>query len=144
MFRLFCIAILVLLSVIDIVSLTVPDAAVMALFCAAVIWIPAESLWDAVPAAAAIFGTYLLTALLCSALNRPVPFGMGDVKLLCALAPGLCAAELLRLLSAAGILAGIYAAFLLMLKKAGPKSQIPFVPFITAGYALAALPGLGI
>ena len=144
MFRLFCIAILVLLSVIDIVSLTVPDAAVMALLGAAVIWMPAETLMGAVPAAAAILGAYLLTALLCSVLKRPVPFGMGDIKLLCALSLGLCTAELLQLLAAAAVLAGVYAAILLALKKAGPKSQMPFVPFITAGYAIAALPGLAV
>ena len=144
MFRLFCIAILVLLSVIDIVSLTVPDAAVLMLLGAAVIWMPAESLLDAMPAATAILGAYLLTALLCSVLKRPVPFGMGDIKLLCALSLGLCTAELLQLLAAAAVLAGVYAAILLALKKAGPKSQMPFVPFIAAGYVFAAFPGLGI
>ena len=144
MFRLFCIAVLVLLSVIDIVSLTVPDAAVVMLVCAALIWIPADSLISAVPAAVAVLGVCFLTALLCRALKRPAPFGMGDAKLLSALSLGLCATELMQLIAAAGVLAGVYAALLLALKKAGPKSQIPFVPFIAAGYALAVLPGVAL
>ena len=144
MFRLFCIALLVILSVIDIVSLTVPDAAVFMLLGAAVIWIPSEDLLDSVPAAAAILGAYLLTVLVCGALKRSAPFGMGDAKLLCAISLGLGIPEMLRLFAAAGLLSGIFAAVLLLLKKAKPGSQMPFVPFIALGYALAALPGLKI
>ncbi len=129
---------------IDIVSLTVPDAAVVILVCAALIWMPADSLISAVPAAAAILGVCLLTGLLCRALKRPAPFGMGDAKLLGALSLGLCTTELMQLIAAAGVLAGVYAALLLAFKKAGPKSQIPFVPFIAAGYALAVLPGVAL
>ena len=143
MFRLFCIAVLVVLSVIDAASLTVPDAAVVMLAGAALMWPPFESLESALPAAACVLGCGLLTAIICSCCGRPAPFGMGDTKLLCALALGLDTYGILRLLAAAGVLAGLYAALLLFLKKAGPKTQIPFVPFITAGYIYAVLPGAG-
>ena len=36
----------------------------------------------------------------------------------------------------AGILCSIFSAFLLMIKKAGKKTKIPFVPFLIPGYLL--------
>ena len=70
--------------------------------------------------------------------------GYGDVKLIaaCGLFLGGAASAVLAL-ALAFILAGLYSAVLIALKKAGRGSYIPLGPFITAGTALAYFFGTG-
>ena len=137
MFRLFCLAVLIILSVVDALYMMVPDAGVAALLAAALIWVPPETLAEGLPAAAAVWGVYALCVFICMRLEKEAPVGAGDIKLLGALALFLGSYRLLVLLAAACMASGAFAALLLLFKKAGPKSRIPFVPFIAAGYAAA-------
>ena len=139
MVRLFCIALLLSLAVRDIKTLEVPAAGIAALLGTVMIWTPAESIILRLPACAAVLGAYALTAVFCSALERDMPFGMGDALLFAVLSLQLDAPELLRLFAVSALLAGATAAVLLISRRAGAKSQLPYVPFIAAAYALSVI-----
>jgi len=138
-FRLFCFLILLMLSAVDIKTLSVPDAGIALLLGASVIWLPSEDILSSLPLAAALWAAFALSALICSALKSSVPIGMGDIKLISVLILGMDMYSVLRMAAAAGLLSGIFAALLLALKKASPRSEIPFVPFITAAYAAVSV-----
>ena len=144
MFRLFCMTVLAGTAVYDSARLEVPDLSCALLLGIAVISTPADILAENCAAAAAVWTVYFCVRALCSALKSRVPIGMGDIKLISILALMTGASDCLRLLAAAGILSGLAAAVLLATKKAEAKSEIAFVPFIAAAYALMFLEDLNI
>lgn len=139
MFRLFCLLILAATAVYDAARLEIPALSCALLCGTAVICTPPDALAQNTAAAACVWAVYLAVRALCSAAKSPVPIGMGDIKLLSILALMLGALDCFRLLAASGILSGIAAAALLVFGKADAKSEMPFAPFIAAGYALLLL-----
>ena len=71
--------------------------------------------------------------LLLSCLSRGA-IGRGDGYLLCVAGVYLGIAGTLSLLSGALFLCAIWSLLLLAIKKAGKKTEIPFVPFLLAAY----------
>ncbi|MBR5641464.1 MAG: prepilin peptidase [Firmicutes bacterium] len=119
---------LIRISIEDLRSYTIPNLYTLALLAAAPVLSDA-----AIPAR-------LLAAALPLAL---IPFmGMGDVKLYSALGFCLGPRALLQIVCGSMLAGGIYAAALLLLKKAHKKDRIAFGPFIavfavlTLAYAL--------
>ena len=139
MFRLFCLSVLTATAVYDASMLEIPELSNAVLLGTAVICTPPDTLMQNASAAACVWAVYLALRALCIVLKSPVPIGMGDIKLLSILALMLGALDCFRLLAASGLLSGAAAAVLLMFRKAGAKSEIPFAPFIAAGYALLLL-----
>ena len=139
MVRIFCAAVLFMLSAVDLKKLEVPAAGLAALFGTVIIWVPPDEMAENLPAFAIVWGCFLLTAFLCSVFRRDVPFGMGDAAVLSALALQLGTAGLFSVFALSGLSAGAFAAALLLLKKARPGTQIPYVPFIAASYAACAV-----
>ena len=116
---------LLLLSIEDIRSFTIPNRCVLAILAAA-------PFLSSTP-----FSMRLLASLLPAAL---IPcMGMGDVKLYSALGFCLGPAALLRIACGSMLAGGIYAAVLLLLKKAKKKDRIAFGPFIAAAAAVYLL-----
>ena len=139
MFRLFCLLILAATAVYDAERLEVPDVSCAALLGTAVICTPADTLAENCVAAAGVWAVYLAVRALCSALKSRGPMGMGDIKLLSILALMMGASGCFRLFAVAGILSGLAAALLIAIKKAEAGSEIAFVPFMAAAYALMLL-----
>ena len=136
MYRLFCILILILTAAWDMRTLEIPDVSCVALLGTVVIWTPPEDIEKGVPAACLVWLCYLLSLAVSSALKRPAPIGAGDIRLLSILALQLGTLGAAALFAVSGVLAGAAAAVLLAIKKVSAKSEIPFAPFIAAGYAL--------
>ncbi len=136
MYRLFCILILTLTAAWDIRTLEIPDISCAALLGTVVIWTPPEEIEAGVPAACLVWMCYLLSLAASSALKRPAPIGAGDIRLFSILALQLGTQGIMTLFAISGLLAGAAAAVLLVLKKVSAGSEIPFAPFIAAGYAL--------
>lgn len=65
--------------------------------------------------------------------------GYGDAWVLLGLGCFLSLAEIVNLCMVAVTLAGLVAAFLLLVKQRGRKTQIPFVPFLLLGYMVLLL-----
>ena len=141
MFRLFCLIVLAAASVYDVRHLEIPDCACALLLGTAVIWTPSGELCGNIPSAAVIWLAYLALHLACGLAGSPVPIGMGDIKLLSVLSLQLGALESFKLFAAAGMLSGFAAAYLLLFRRAGPKTEMAFAPFISAAYALILLEG---
>jgi len=77
---------------------------------------------------------FLICAVIASALNLSMPFGMGDAKLLSALGLSFGAEGLWVTFSVASLAAGLYALILVIMKKANKKDRIAFGPFIVLGF----------
>ena len=136
MFRLFCMAVLGYTAFYDARRLEIPALSCALLLGTAVVWTSPDQLVFNTGTSAAVWACYLFLRAVCGMVRSPVPIGMGDIKLLSILALMLGAIDCLRLLAASGLLSGAAAAVLLISGKANAKSQIPFAPFIAAGYAL--------
>ena len=108
------------------------------LLCTVTIWSTPEEMFLNAPSAAFIWAVYAAFALIYVLLERPVPLGMGDVEILSILALHTGGPGIMSIFAASGVLAGIFAAVLLALGKVRKDSQIPFAPFIAAGYAIYA------
>lgn len=67
--------------------------------------------------------------------------GYGDGWVLLCLGCFLPIVEILNLCMAAITVAGLFALFLLTVRKKGRKTPIPFVPFLSAGYVVLLLTG---
>jgi len=65
--------------------------------------------------------------------------GIGDGLVLFFLGMGYCADKILVMLFAALLLAAVVSVVLLSLKKAGRKSEIPFLPFLFLGWLICVL-----
>ena len=139
MFRLLCFLILAAAAVYDAERLEVPDVSCAALLGMAVISTPVEDLENNCIAAAGVWAVYLAVRALCYALKSRVPMGMGDIRLLSILALMMGASGCFRLFAISGILSGLAAALLIAIKKAEAGSEIAFVPFMAAAYALMLL-----
>ncbi len=139
MFRLFCLSILAATAVYDAEKLEVPDVSCASLLGMAVIATPSDELLANSVAAACVWAVYLAVRALCSILKSRVPMGMGDIKLLSILALSMGAAGCFRLFAISGVLSGLAAAALVAMKKAEAGSEIAFVPFMAAAYALMLL-----
>ena len=139
MVRIFCAAVLFVLSAADIKSLEVPAAGLAALLGSVIIWVPADEMAENLPACAIVWACYLATALLCGLLKRPEPFGMGDAAVFGILALQLGTAGLFSVFALSGILAGLAAAVLLLIRKVKTQSRIPYVPFIALSYAACSV-----
>ena len=85
-------------------------------------------------AAAVLWALFLVSVLLCSLFKAALPMGMGDIRLLSVLAVGTGLVGLLRIVCAASLLSGIVSAAGILTKRLGPGDEMPFVPFIFAGY----------
>ena len=136
MFRLFCMAVLCFTAFYDARRLEIPPLSCVLLRGTAVVCTAPDQLADNSAVSAAVWAVYLFIRAVCSIAGSPVPVGVGDIKLLSILALMLGAVDCLRLLAVSGILSGAAAAVLLVFRKADTKSEIPFAPFIAAGYAL--------
>lgn len=91
---------------------------------------------------AAVFLIWLISVLFVSLFNLPVPFGAGDAKLLAALAFSFGLSCCFKTFALATVLSGIAAAIILLIAKLFkyPKpTELPFAPFITAGFAITVL-----
>ena len=131
--KLWIILILTIIFAADIKQMIIPDVCILLMLPAA-IW--AGGAWRSrIVAAALVWGAFLVIAILSALLHNSAPIGMGDIKLFSAIGfisgpAGLTAAAI-----GSSLLGGIYAAALLILKKAQKKDQIPFGPFIAIAYA---------
>jgi len=135
-------AISLALALIDLDVHRLPDAIVLPAYpvCAALLalasWNPGgEPSWGAL-GRAAIGGAGLLALYLAAALVYPGGMGLGDVKLAGVL--GLCLAWFGWSVLAVGgfaafLLGGLYAVGLVVARRAGRKSGIPFGPWMLAG-----------
>ena len=139
MVRIFCAALLAALSAADIKKLEIPAAGLAALLGIVIVWVPPEDIAGNLPACMLVWACFLLTAFICGLLERPAPFGMGDAAVFGILALQLGTAGLFSVFALSGILAGIAAAVLLLLKKVRADSQIPYVPFIAVSYAVCSV-----
>ena len=139
MVRVLYLIILVLIAFYDAKTLEISDKFLSFLFCSVIIWTPGYNIEKNLPAAAAVWALYTITALISSLAGREAPIGMGDIKLLSVLAFDLGGISTMTVFCAAGLFSGIFATILLFLKKTSKKSEIPFAPFIAAGYAICML-----
>ena len=131
---------LVLISVRDIRDYIIPDRYVLGIALCAVVRAaagafgpgraPAEPGGGAVLTAALIWAVYLAALAVGAACGGPIPFGMGDVKLLSAIALALGREAFLFTFGGASILCGLCAAVLLAFGVKEKKDRIAFGPFI--------------
>lgn len=85
---------------------------------------------------------WLGMTILVSLFDLPVPIGMGDAKLLAALAVSFGLNICAYIFAFAAMLSGIYAAFLFLRAKFSARNApraLPFAPFILAGFVLTVL-----
>ena len=108
MFRFFVFAILAVLSVVDMLSFTVPQTGSMVLLAAVVIYVPPEEIAEGIPAAVAVWLCCGLTALICRRLGKTMPFGLGDIKVFSILSLALPLADLLAVAALSSIYSGIF------------------------------------
>ena len=139
MIRVLYFIILVFIAIYDAKTLEINDKFLSLLFCCAVIWTPADIIENNLPAAAAVWVLFAAAALISSLAHRDAPIGMGDIKLLSVLALSHGGISAMMVFCAAGLFSGAFAAILILLKKASGDSEIPFAPFIAAGYAVLLL-----
>lgn len=130
----FLISLLLILSVIDLDSKTIPNIFVIIIFAWALFWqtiSPAISWADAALGLLAGGGITLLIALLSRG-----GMGGGDIKLLAAL--GFLAGwlDLLLIFFIAVLLGAIAGLAVMVIQKKSGKTAIPFGPFIAAAYTL--------
>ena len=78
---------------------------------------------------------YFVIAFICGILGYGVPFGMADAKIFAALAFSFGAFCALWIFCVSSMLAGIFAAYLVLLKKESKTTCFPYVPFITAAWS---------
>ena len=136
MIRVLYFIILVFIAVYDAKTLEINDKFLSLLFCCVIIWTASDSIVKNLPAAAAVWVLFGAAVLTCSIAGREAPIGMGDIKLLSVLALDLGGIPTMMVFCAAGLFSGALAAILLLLKKTTKNSEIPFAPFIAAGYAV--------
>lgn len=65
--------------------------------------------------------------------------GYGDALVLLCIGCFLPGVQMINLCMAAFTLSGLFALFLLLVRKKGRKTQVPFVPFLLAGYCVILL-----
>ena len=124
------------LSVYDARKLEIPACASAALLGTVIIWTPSEDLEINLLYAAAVWAAYAFMAFISAVSGSPVPIGMGDAVILSILSLHTGGYGLLVVFAVSGVLAGAFAALLLLFKKADRGSEIPYAPFLTAGYAV--------
>lgn len=127
-----CLGILLVLAVYDVKYRLLPDRLILLLAAAALLW--HFSSYAPIPLLDGLLGAAVLALLsgVVWLVNKDA-IGLGDIKLLAALGfyAGLHVAVYI-------VVRGVFAAFfaavvLLLLKKAGRKSELPFVPFLFLG-----------
>ena len=87
-------------------------------------------------AAALPLAVYFACALIAALLKRDMPFGMGDAKLLSAIALSFGFEGLAITYVLAALTSGACAAFLLLIKRQNKKDRIAFGPFIAISFML--------
>lgn len=128
------IAALLLASAADMKNLLIPDICpvLIALFCGK----------PQIAEAAIIMLIWFVSVLFVSIFSLPVPIGAGDAKLFAALTFSFGIRNLAKIFAAASLLSGIAAVICLIvfgfLKVRMPR-ELPFAPFITAGFAITVL-----
>ena len=138
MFRCFLFIILVIIAYYDAKTLEINDKFLTLFFGTTIVFTSSKTILENLPSAAMIWFLFAISALFSSLFGRDVPIGMGDIKLLSIMCLNLGGLPVALIFAAAGFLSGIYAAVLLVLKKAGRGSEIPFAPFIAAGFGIYA------
>lgn len=145
--------VLVVLAFIDLDTKLLPNrivlpsiAAGLVLFAVAAVLGPGLGSWvRAIASGAAAFLAFLLLAIIA-----PRGMGMGDVKLAALLGMGLGYPAEDGLEAAARVFVGFFLAFvmgaavgvvLLVARRAGAKTQVPFGPFLAAGAVLGVIAG---
>ena len=141
MIRVLYFIILVFTAVYDAKTLEINDKFLTLIFGCEIIWTPTDIIEKNLPAAAAVWVLFAITVLISSLAGRDAPIGMGDIKLLSVLSIDLGGISTMMVFCAAGLLSGAYAAVLLLLKKTSKDSEIPFAPFIAAGYGVCMFAG---
>lgn len=85
---------------------------------------------------------WFISVLFVSLFNLPLPFGAGDAKLLAALAFSFGLSCCFKTFAIAAVLSGtaaILILFIFKVLKLQKPEEIPFAPFITAGFAITVL-----
>ncbi len=72
------------------------------------------------------------------ALTRGRGLGFGDVKLACCIGAGIGNSNALLSIGAAFVLGGVYAAYLLAMKRGSRGDELRFAPYMAAGMAAVA------
>ena len=139
MIRYFYLIILVLIAHYDVKTLEINDKFLTLLAGSIIIWTPSAELEGNLPAAAAVWILFAAACVISSLAGRYAPIGMGDIKLFSLLALSHGGLFTMMIFCASGFFSGIFAAALLLMKKASKDSEIPFAPFIAAGYAICLL-----
>lgn len=123
---------LVVLSIMDLRTRKVPLIPVILLGIVAVVY----RLWNGGPWTAMILGMIPGLVLLVLAFCTRESIGYGDGVVLCALGLFCGVKKAIAVLGMAFLLAAILAMVLLVLKKAGRKTELPFLPCLCSGYLL--------
>ena len=139
MIRCFYLIILVFIAYYDAKTLEINDKFFTLLSGSIVIWTPSAEIEKNLPAAAAVWVLFAVSALISVFAGRDAPIGMGDIRILSVLAASHGGLFTMMVFCASGFFSGIFAAVLLLLKKASKDSELPFAPFIAAGYAACLL-----
>ncbi len=92
---------------------------------------------DYIPTIIVVF--MIVSAALFMRLSGADAAGSADGLLMIAICLVIKAEKAILTLGMAFILAGLFAGFLMMIKKAGRKSRIPFIPFLTVGLLLCLI-----
>lgn len=123
----------------DIRTMEIPDCLVVAAGCLGLVSIP---FFEEITLAERVIGIWIVsTFLFLIVLIVPGSFGGGDIKLSAACGIFLGWRYMLLAFVLAVLTGGIYAAGLLVMKRANRKSPIAFGPFLCLGMAAAALWG---
>lgn len=135
MLRLFLILlIMVYASFCDIKTMEIPDK------CFILIMLLAQRPY--IKASLIILGLHLLFTLLCVLIAKTVPMGFGDAKILFALCFSTGPALTVSSFVFASLFSGIYSVLILArnrFSKDTLRRELPFMPFITAGFIAASV-----
>lgn len=82
-----------------------------------------------------LIATVVLFSFAALAWRWPEALGMGDVKLFACLTYGLGGAAFVWIVTAASLLALLYASVVFLVKRKKAPRQLPFAPFLFTGYA---------
>ena len=132
--NLWVLILLTIISAADMKHMMIPDVCILLLLPAALF--SSENLKGRMAAAASVWILFLTSAAISALLRRPVPMGMGDIKLFSAIGLISGLSGLIFVFTVSSLACGAFSAILLILKKAQKKDQIAFGPFIAVSYVL--------
>lgn len=128
-FNALVVASLIVLTFIDLETLTIPDTTVVLILLSGILWsmIKGEAWYMNIIVGAVTFGLGYILAVVSKGL------GMGDVKLLGAMGTLLGVYGTIFAILIASVVGSILAIFLLAKKRVTMKTKIPFGPFLALG-----------